>query len=421
MNSKSVLILSAALAATVAFADPNAPQITACTVTQDPVTHLVQATYTLDEPAVITFDVRTNGVSIGGANLTHAYGDVHRVVTAGSHTLYWQADKAWQGYRLASDFSVVAWATNAPPDYMVVDLVVKKGERTYYIAPEQLPDGGVTNTKYKTDYLVMRRIPAKDAIFPMGLNNNTSGKFVYHRVMFTNDFYMAVYELTQGQFKNVLNESDWSLSYFSYISSSAADEYRTNLEAPIPQLRYYELRGYGKKWPEDGHEIDTDSRLNTFRTTLNLPTLDLPTEAEWEFACRAGTAGNRYDGTADGTLPTCGWVDGNWPPKAPHSVGLLQPNAFGLYDMIGNVAELCLDLYNEGDAYAEYDPNRTKVPVVAPKGPEVDNGGGTTNRVMRGHGIWETYPIWNANSWYREPKLYSNNYPTFGYRLVCLP
>ena len=418
MNSKSLLGLSAALAAMVAFADP---QITACTVTQDPVTHLVKATYTLDEPAVITFDVKTNGVSIGGANLTYAYGDVHRIVEAGSHTLYWQADKSWQGYRLTSDFSVVAWATNAPPDYMVVDLVVKKGERTYYIAPEQLPDGGVTNTKYKTDYLVMRRIPAKDVIFPMGLNGNTSGRFVYHRVKFTNDFYMAVYELTQGQFKNVLNESDWSLSYFSYISSSAADEYRANLAAPIPQMRYYELRGYGKKWPTDGHDIDSDSCLNTFRTTLNLPTLDLPTEAEWEFACRAGTAGNRYDGTADGTLPTCGWVDGNWPPKAPHTVGLLQPNAFGLYDMIGNVAELCLDLYNEGDAYAEYDPNRTKEPVIAPVGPEFDNGGGTTNRVMRGHGIWEAYPIWNANSWYRTPKHYSSNYPTFGFRLVCLP
>ena len=419
MNSKSLLGLSAALAAMVAFADP---QITACTVTQDPVTHLVTAAYTLDEPAVITFDVKTNGVSIGGANLTYAYGDVHRVVEAGPHTLYWQADKAWQGHRLASAaFEGVAWATNAPPDYMVVDLVVKKGERTYYIAPEQLPDGGVTNMKYKTDYLVMRRIPARDAIFPMGLNNNTSGRFVYHRVKLTNDFYMAVYELTQGQLKSVLNENS-VLSHFELnLDDSTVSEYRANPAAPVPQMRYYELRGYGKKWPEDGHEIDSDSRLNTFRTTLNLPTLDLPTEAEWEFACRAGTAGNRYDGTADGTLPTCGWVDGNWPPKAPHSVGLLQPNAFGLYDMIGNVSELCLDLYNEGDAYAEYDPNRTKDPVVAPKGPEVDNGGGTTNRVMRGHGMWETYPVWNANSWFRMPKHYSSNYPTFGYRLVCLP
>ena len=100
MNSKTFLSLSAVVSSMVAFADPNAPQVTTCTVTQDSVTHLVKATYTLDEPAVVTFDVKTNGVSIGGANLTHAYGDVHRVIEAGEHTLYWQADKAWQGHRL---------------------------------------------------------------------------------------------------------------------------------------------------------------------------------------------------------------------------------------------------------------------------------------------------------------------------------
>ena len=181
MDIKTILGLSFAVSSMVAFADLNAPQVTACTVTQDAATHLVKATYTLDEPAVVTFDVKTNGISIGGANLTHAYGDVHRVVEAGEHTLYWQADKAWHGYRLASDFSVVAWATNAPPDYMVVDLVVKKGDRTYYTAPEQLPDGGVTNRKYKTDYLVMRRIPAKDVVFPMGYNAEAQYQYCLYR------------------------------------------------------------------------------------------------------------------------------------------------------------------------------------------------------------------------------------------------
>ena len=61
MNSKSSLSLFAALAAVVALADPNAPQVTACTVTQDPATHLVTATYTLDEPAIITkIDIWSN-------------------------------------------------------------------------------------------------------------------------------------------------------------------------------------------------------------------------------------------------------------------------------------------------------------------------------------------------------------------------
>ena len=83
MNSKSLWGLFATLATMVAFADPSSPQVTLGPVTQDPATHLVTASYTLDEPAVITFDVKTNGVTIGGANLTHAYGDVHRVVGIG--------------------------------------------------------------------------------------------------------------------------------------------------------------------------------------------------------------------------------------------------------------------------------------------------------------------------------------------------
>ena len=87
MNIKVILGLSFAVSSMVAFADPNAPQVTLVSVSQDAATHLVTATYTLDEPAIITFDVKTNGVSIGGANLTHAYGDVHRVVEAGEHTL----------------------------------------------------------------------------------------------------------------------------------------------------------------------------------------------------------------------------------------------------------------------------------------------------------------------------------------------
>ena len=478
MDSKLFLGISAALAAMVAFADPNAPQITACTVTQDSATHLVTATYTLDEPAVITFDVKTNGVSIGGANLTHAYGDVHRVVAAGEHTLYWQADNAWQGYRLASDFSVVAWATNAPPDYMVVDLVVKKGERTYYVAPEQLPDGGVTNRKYKTDYLVMRRIPAKDAIYPMGYYADAQYQYcLYHRVKLTNDFYMAVYEFTLGQMKNAIGESPANLTtYYNYNYFPAEFKaYSSNLANPLPETPYYKFRGFGagSTWGGNfNHEIsDTSSYLYQLRNALNIPSLDLPTDAEWEFACRAGTSANRYDGTWNYTASAdaIAWTANNstsfelWTHYyyLPHEVGLLKPNAFGLYDMLGNVSEMCLDLYNEGTAYTgdAVINDMNAEPIVAPTGPATDikgnydglsrgsystytkgglwdewkSGVGDTNstrRVARGGNV--SYAGWGIMSYYRFPIGSSKcmvesddcNMDTrgpYGYRLVCLP
>ena len=477
MDIKTILGLSFAVSSMVAFADPNAPQATLVSVSQDAATHLVTATYTLDEPAIITFDVKTNGVSIGGANLTHAYGDVHRVMEAGEHTLYWQADKAWHGYRLASDFSVVAWATNAPPDYMVVDLVVKKGDRTYYTAPEQLPDGGVTNRKYKTDYLVMRRIPAKDVIFPMGYNAEAQYQYcLYHRVKLTNDFYMAVYELTLGQMKNAIGESPSNLvTYYNYSSFPAEYKaYPNNLANPLPETPYYKFRGYaGSLWGTGfNHEIaDTGSYLYQLRNALNIPTLDLPTDAEWEFACRAGTAENRYDGTWSYTASTdaIAWSANNsssftlwgYAYYLPHEVGLLQPNAFGLYDILGNVSEMCLDLYNEGTTYtgSAVINDMSAEPIVAPTGPATDikgnsdgcargsyssyskgglwdewkSGVGDTNstrRVLRGGNV--SYTGWGIIAYYRfaigsskcmaEAADYDfDTRGPYGYRLVCLP
>ena len=423
-----LIAFTAICAAWTALADPNDPQIALVSAQQNE-RRVLKVEYTLDEPAIVTFDVKTNGVSIGGANLKLAYGDVHRVVDATEsgevRTLFWPAYEAWPEHTSARDgqfsVTVTAWATNSPPDYMVVKLVGDdKGARTFYTAPEQLPgDGGVTNDIYKTDYLVMRRIPAAGKTFRMGPPPGMTRTVdeVVHYVALTNDFYMAVYELTQGQFKNVLNET-CSLSFFeAYVKpADLVTEYKANMAAPVPQTRYSEFRGTAKKWPVDGHDVEANSRLDKFRTALGLPTLDLPTEAEWEFACRAGTTGNRYDGTADGTNPTCGWVDGaSWPPKTPYAVGLLQPNSFGLYDMIGNVAEICLDLYGVGEAYAPATMN----PIIAPAGPGTDSDGATIKHVMRGHGMWETEPAKNANAWHRQAKEWGSNYPTFGFRLVC--
>ena len=160
MNSKSFLSLFAALAAMAAFADPDNPQAVVASVSQSQSMREVIATYTLDEPAIITFDVKTNGVSIGAENLGEACGDVYRVVqptAAGEvRTICWAAERACKGFQFKASsvtFEVNAWATNAPPDYMVVSLTEQTGypvgARFYYTAPEQLPgEGGVTNIKY---------------------------------------------------------------------------------------------------------------------------------------------------------------------------------------------------------------------------------------------------------------------------------
>ena len=272
---KHLLFVAAVCAALLASADPNDPQVRLVSATMDSSRNL-NIQYTLDEPAIVTFDVKTNGVSIGAANLKNASRDVYRVVPAAgrSHTIILPATEALPDSitrrKRAVTVTVTAWATNSPPDYMVIKLVGEdKGARTYYTAPEQLPgEGGVTNDLYKTDYLVMRRIPAAGKTFRMGspdseFGHNVVGKEILHYVSLTNDFYMGVFELTQGQYKNVIGSEP--ATYGTY-----------GAKYPCNKVTFNTFRGTGKLWPADGHEIDAGCHLDTFRSVLGIPSLDLP-------------------------------------------------------------------------------------------------------------------------------------------------
>ncbi|MDB6036403.1 MAG: hypothetical protein JWM99_244 [Verrucomicrobiales bacterium] len=123
----------------------------------------------------------------------------------------------------------------------------------------------------------------------------------------------------------------------------------------------------------------------------------LPTEAEWEYACRAGSTNRFYFGERIDELKANAWFDGNSQSK-PHPVAHFPPNAFGLYDMSGNVWEWCNDFY--GTKYYRTSPKEN------PRGPAEGE-----KRVLRG-GSWSSKAD-NCTSWVR-------NCDEAGFTDICL-
>ena len=327
----------------------------------------VRVDYTLKHSAaVITLDILTNATggawaSIGADNIARTWADVNVLVQPGAHTLWWAAEKTWaENPPHVHDVraQVKAWPVSMPPDYMVVDLrssELRAGAPRirYFETAAQLPEGGVTNRIYKTDFLVMRKIPAKGMTYRMGSPSSergrtTSGNYdnwsaaledTYH-VSFTNDFYLGIYELTRKQ------AITWT-GYGNPGAVSGHEAYPVGGDNGKGYIYYGNMRGAAE-------QVSDGTVLQELKSRTGID-FDLPTEAQWEFACRAGTSSALYNGqeleawNVSSTLDDIAWYSAN-SGQQPHEVGLKQPNAFGLYDMLGNVSEGCRDVMS-GDLH----------------------------------------------------------------------
>jgi formylglycine-generating enzyme required for sulfatase activity len=168
-----------------------------------------------------------------------------------------------------------------------------------------------------------------------------------HDVTLSGDFYIGVFEITQAQWELVMGDNP---AYF--IGDSR----------PVDTVSFEDIRGASG----GGRDVSAASFIGRLRARSGLTGLDLPSEAQWEYACRAGTqsalnSGEDLDSTTEAqALNPLGryWYNGGNlyfidPDLGAHApAGSYRPNAWGIYDMHGNVTEWCLDWYGTytGDA-----------------------------------------------------------------------
>jgi formylglycine-generating enzyme required for sulfatase activity len=173
-----------------------------------------------------------------------------------------------------------------------------------------------------------------------------------HEVRITEGFYLGKYEVTQEQWESVLGTQPWR----------GQDWVTEGAEHPAVYISWDDARDLIRRLNEAAEDF-------LYR---------LPTEAEWEWACRAGTTTQWHFGDDPARLEDYAWYMDNTTlanQTFAHAVGIKLPNAWGLYDMHGNVWEWCQDWYSE-DYYFDS-------PSVDPGGPATG-----TQRTLRGGGFF---------------------------------
>ena len=336
---------------------------------------------------------------------------VNAPVKAGTHRMTWTVTDDYPNFN-STAFTVKMTAIVGAAPYMVVDLSGGVDAISYPVSYLSSVPAGGWGDEYKTTKLVLRLVPSGS--FWMGSPSDEwtrNDDETLHGVVLTKPFYIGVFECTQKQYELVMGGNPSS---------------RKGMKRPVEQVSYNHIRGAvnGAGWPTH-NQVDADSFMGRLRSKANM-LFDLPTEAQWEYACRAGTStslnsGKNYD-WGENCNEVARWArnsknsgsdykyDGKGGYTQTAIVGCYRENAWGLYDMHGNVDELCRDFYNRG---------LSAKGVVDPFGANSSRDYSSDSyRVCRG-GNFDAHS--ELRSAYRGKVRPSTTYSTVGFRVYCSP
>jgi formylglycine-generating enzyme required for sulfatase activity len=218
--------------------------------------------------------------------------------------------------------------------------------------------------------LTLVEIPAGEFLMGSPAGKGMEHEHPRHKTSITRPFYLGRYEVTQAQWTKVMGDNP------SYFKGS---------DLPVESVSWNDVQKFIAK-------------LNT----MTGEEFRLPTEAEWEYACRAGSNAQYYFGDNEDKLDEYAWYTDNSEGRT-HPAGKKKPNSFGLHDMLGNVWEWCADWYSK----TYYDIS----PKDEPRGPASGK-----HRILRG-GAWHYSAIGlrPANRYYQSPEY---EYADTGFRIA---
>lgn len=347
----------------------------------------------VSEPVNITLEAFDGDIPLA-IPASAVKGDVYGISANGIGTISIDPEKAFAGRVAIPDFNVRLTPVAAPANigeviYKIIDIestpmpvtdvtradILNGKYGTYETDYSKIGPGfttslsdvliwtGVTNGDlYRTSKIVLRKIPAAGKSFTMGVRasqKDNTWQVSDVSVSFSHDYWMGVFEMTQYQIRKL------NPSYVSWETNTVYCDVRAG-----GQLCYSNIRGE-TNWPKktDHSDVTASSPIGVLQMQTGLSKLDLPTEAMWEFAARAGTTTDLPSGK-DYSLDNYaeigrGWQincilastqpgnEGNDYPLRDSDlnyglgkVGMYRPNAYGLYDTIGNAMEAVLDIFD---------------------------------------------------------------------------